>query len=100
MAAVEFESSQSTWPELDFTTAPSYHGDLAVTSQCFDPRTAMDMHDPHAWMSAGDGQTDRGCRRMSPIYQTGPFTLSDLQDMEPNATPSGQSSQSTSRANS
>ena len=100
MAALEFETRQSTWPELDFTSTPSHHRDLAVTSQCFDPRTAMDMRDPLAWMGADDGQIDRACDSMSPIYQTGPFTLSDLQDMEPDNTPSGQSSQSTSRSNS
>jgi hypothetical protein len=97
MAAIEFGTRQSTWPELDFTSAPSHHRNLAVTSQCFDPRTAMD---PLAWMGADDGQTDRACSTISPIYQTGPFTLSDLQDMEPDTTPSGQSSQSASRSNS
>lgn len=95
MAAIEFETRQSTWPELDFTSTPSDHRNLAVTSQCFDPRIAMDMRDPLAWMGADDGQTDRACGTMSPIYQTGPFTLSDLQDMEPENTPSDQSSQST-----
>jgi hypothetical protein len=101
MAASEFRTRQLTWPELDFTsTPPSHHRNLAVTSQCFDPRTAMDMRDPLAWMGADDGQSDRACGNMSPIYQTGPFTLSDLQDMEPDTTPSGQSSQSTSRSNS
>ena len=100
MAAVEFGTRQSTWPEVDFTSAPSNHRSLAVTSQCFDPQTAMDMHDPLAWMSVDDGQTDRACSTMSPIYQTGPFTLPDLQEMDRDATPSGQSSQSTSRSNS
>jgi len=100
MAAIEFETRQPTWPELDFTSTPSHHRNLTSTSQCFDSRTAMDMHDPLAWMGADDGQTDQACSIMSPIYQTGPFTLSDLQDMEPDTTPSGQSSQSTSRSNS
>ena len=100
MAAVEFGTGQSTWPEVDFTSTPSNHRNLTVTSQCFDPRTAMDMHDSLAWMSVGDGQTDRACSAMSPIYQTGPFTLSDLQEMDPDATPAGQSSQSTSRSSS
>lgn len=100
MATVEFGTRQSAWPEVDFTSAPSNHRNLAVTSQRFDPQIAMDMHDPLGWMSVDDGQTNQDCSSMSPIYQTGPFTLSDLQEMDPDATPSGQSSQSTSRSNS
>jgi hypothetical protein len=60
----------------------------------------MDMRDSLAWMGVDDGQTDRACNTMLPIYQTGPFTLSDLQEMDPDAAPAGQSTQSTSRSNS
>jgi hypothetical protein len=99
MAAVEFGTRQSTWPEVDFTSTPN-HRNLAVTSQCFDPRTAMDMRDSLAWMSVDDGQAGRACSTMSPIYQTSPFTLSDPYEMDPNTILSGQSSQPTSRSNS
>jgi hypothetical protein len=100
MAAVAFGSNLPTWEERDFTTVPSDERSLAPTNQCFDSQAAMDTCDTLAWMNGPKEPSDDIYNSVPNMYQTGPFTLSDLSGMEPDATPSGRTSQSTSRSHS
>jgi Helix-loop-helix DNA-binding domain len=84
----------STEMEYDFTAASNDSQNQARNSQCFIAEDAMDGLNYQYPVTGCEDQTPKSA---SAIYQTGPLSFSDLQELGSGASVSGNTSQSTSR---
>lgn len=90
-------AGEPPWFKYDFTAVSPNPQSQAKTTKRFDSHTAMDVLDYPTIMS---GYEDQIPNSAPTLYQTGPFTFSDLQGMGADASSSDHASQSTSRRHS
>ncbi|KAL6251233.1 hypothetical protein RBB50_001441 [Rhinocladiella similis] len=109
LAIVDPDSVDYTgWHEMDFTTTPLNHPSMATTSntqQAQGPKYASTMDtdiDSLAYLRTSRRQNSTGSSHQQPslsgdLYSTGPFTYSQLLNMDADLTSMDQSSLSSSR---
>lgn len=88
-------AEEPNWGGYDYTSGSPTLWNQAASSQHFDPQAAREALD---YSNVRMGGCEDEIHDATPaMYQTGPFTFSDLQEMGFNTSPSDQTTQSTSR---
>jgi Helix-loop-helix DNA-binding domain len=91
------QADEPAWNEYDFTAVFPIFQDQEERTNHFDDQTVMNTMDYSTMMGGCD---DHLPSSVPTLYQTGPFTISDLQEMSPDASSSSHTNQSSYRGHS